>query len=95
MKSILQGHIWRKGFDAGELKGQLFSDVAAELQKWHSQGIKVYIYSSGSREAQRMLMANSSSGDLRSHISGFFDTAVGPKVSIQGKSYLPTDVRLF
>ena len=77
----LQGHIWQKGFDAGELRGQLFPDVAPQLQKWHSQGIKVYVYSSGSREAQRMLMANSTEGDLRAHISGFFDTAVGAKVS--------------
>ena len=76
----LQGHIWREGYDSGELKGQLFPEVAAELQKWHSQGMKVYIYSSGSREAQRLLFANSVNGDLRGHICGFFDTAVGPKV---------------
>ena len=80
---VLQGHIWRKGFEAGELKGQLFPDVAPQMQQWHSQGIKVYIYSSGSREAQRLLFANSTNGDLRSHISGFFDIAVGPKASLQ------------
>ena len=31
-----------------------------------------------------MLMANSTDGDLRSHISGYFDTAVGAKVSLRG-----------
>ncbi len=64
------------------MKGQLFPEVAAQLQQWHSQGIKVYIYSSGSREAQKLLLANSTDGDLRPHISGLFDTTVGAKVSL-------------
>ena len=76
----VQGHIWRKGFQSGELKSQLFPDVAGQLQQWHSQGIKVYIYSSGSREAQKSLLANTGSGDLRAHLCGFFDTTSGAKV---------------
>lgn len=78
----VQGHIWRKGFQSGELKSKLFPDVAPALQQWHSQGIKVYIYSSGSREAQKSLMANTATGDLRQHLCGFFDTTCGPKVSL-------------
>lgn len=39
----------------------------------------VYIYSSGSREAQRLLFAHSIHGDLRRHLSGYFDTKVGIK----------------
>ncbi|KAF9610591.1 hypothetical protein IFM89_023385 [Coptis chinensis] len=39
----------------------------------------VYIYSSGSREAQRLIFGNSNYGDLRKYICGFFDTTVGNK----------------
>ncbi|KAG2681900.1 hypothetical protein I3760_11G164700 [Carya illinoinensis] len=75
----LQGRIWRTGFENGELEGVVFEDVPQALEKWHALGIKVYIYSSGSRLAQRLLFGNTSYGDLRKYLSGFFDTAVGNK----------------
>ncbi|KAM5586059.1 putative bifunctional methylthioribulose-1-phosphate dehydratase/enolase-phosphatase E1 1 [Rosa sericea] len=75
----LQGHIWRTGFEKNELKGVVFEDVPEALMKWHDQGIKVYIYSSGSRLAQRLLFGYSNYGDLRKYLSGFFDTTVGNK----------------
>ncbi|KAK9938072.1 hypothetical protein M0R45_014831 [Rubus argutus] len=75
----LQGHIWRTGFEKNELKGVVFDDVPEALMKWHDLGIKVYIYSSGSRLAQRLLFGYSNYGDLRKYLSGFFDTTVGNK----------------
>lgn len=66
--------------------GSLYPDVGPKIQALHAQGTKVYIYSSGSREAQRMLMAFSNSGDLRPFISGFFDTTVGPKTTASSYS---------
>ncbi|KAE8733618.1 putative bifunctional methylthioribulose-1-phosphate dehydratase/enolase-phosphatase E1 [Hibiscus syriacus] len=45
----LQGRIWRTGFENNELEGVVFDDVPEALEKWHASGIKVYIYSSGSR----------------------------------------------
>ncbi|KAH1120892.1 hypothetical protein J1N35_004052 [Gossypium stocksii] len=75
----LQGHIWRTGFDNNELKGIVFDDVPEALEKWHASGVKVYIYSSGSRLAQRLLFGNTKFGDLRKYLSGYFDTAVGNK----------------
>ena len=45
----MQGHIWRQGFQQGELKSKLYPDVVPSLQRSHAQGIKIYIYSSGSR----------------------------------------------
>ena len=77
----LQGHIWRSGYATGALKGHVFDDVLPALQAWVAAGRRVYIYSSGSREAQRLLFNYSSAGDLRPLISGFFDTKVGPKTS--------------
>ncbi len=51
------------------------------MAAWVSQGLKTYIYSSGSRQAQKNLFAYTSMGDLRGLLSGFFDTSSGAKVS--------------
>lgn len=75
----LQGHIWRTGYENNELKGVVFDDVPEALKKWHALGIKVYIYSSGSRLAQRLIFGKTNYGDLRKYLSGFFDTTVGNK----------------
>jgi methylthioribulose-1-phosphate dehydratase/2,3-diketo-5-methylthio-1-phosphopentane phosphatase len=76
----LQGHVWRAGYESGAIVGQLFEDVLPALKAWTSAGKKVYIYSSGSREAQRLLFQYSNSGDVRSLLSGYFDTKTGPKL---------------
>ncbi|KAA0058822.1 putative bifunctional methylthioribulose-1-phosphate dehydratase/enolase-phosphatase E1 1 isoform X1 [Cucumis melo var. makuwa] len=75
----LQGHIWRTGFSGNELEGVVFDDVPEALERWHASGIKMYIYSSGSRLAQRLIFGKTNYGDLRKYLSGFFDTAVGNK----------------
>ncbi|KAL7215946.1 hypothetical protein ACSBR1_027985 [Camellia fascicularis] len=75
----LQGHIWRTGFQSNELAGVVFDDVPEALERWHALGIKVYVYSSDSREAQQLLFANSNYGDLRMYLCGFFDTTIGSK----------------
>ncbi|XP_040990041.1 probable bifunctional methylthioribulose-1-phosphate dehydratase/enolase-phosphatase E1 isoform X3 [Juglans microcarpa x Juglans regia] len=79
----LQGHIWRTGFETNELEAVVFEDVPEALEKWHALGIKVYIYSSGSRLAQRLIFGNTIYGDLRKYLSGFFDTTVGNKREIR------------
>lgn len=75
----LQGHILRTGFQSNELAGVVFDDVPEALERWHALGIKVYVYSSDSREAQQLLFANSNYGDLRMYLCGFFDTTIGSK----------------
>ncbi|KAL3733778.1 hypothetical protein ACJRO7_023182 [Eucalyptus globulus] len=75
----LQGHIWQTGFENNELEGVVFEDVPKALTNWHSLGIKVYIYSSGSRLAQRLIFGKTNYGDLRKYLCGFFDTYVGNK----------------
>ncbi|XP_028104742.1 probable bifunctional methylthioribulose-1-phosphate dehydratase/enolase-phosphatase E1 2 [Camellia sinensis] len=79
----LQGHIWRIGFQSNELAGVVFDDVPEALERWHALGIKVYVYSSDSREAQQLLFANSNYGDLRMYLCGFFDTTIGSKRDTQ------------
>ncbi|CAO2198540.1 unnamed protein product [Urochloa humidicola] len=75
----LQGHIWRTGFEGQEIKGVVFDDVPPALERWHASGIKTYIYSSGSREAQKLIFGNTTYGDLRKYLCGFFDTTIGTK----------------
>ncbi|MCE2055549.1 hypothetical protein HAX54_042867 [Datura stramonium] len=81
----LQGHIWQTGFQNNELEGVVFDDVPEALERWAALGIKVYIYSSGSRLAQRLLFGYTNYGDLRKYLCGFFDTTVGNKK--ETKSY--------
>jgi len=76
----LQGRIWKGGFENGELKGTLFSDVPPALERWSANG-QVAIYSSGSVAAQLLLFRFSTFGDLSSLISGYFDTRTGPKTA--------------
>jgi methylthioribulose 1-phosphate dehydratase / enolase-phosphatase E1 len=80
----LQGHIWRNGYANGELKGQLYDDVVPSLHRLsEANKMKHYIYSSGSREAQRLIFGFSDKGDVRYLLSGFFDTTSGPKNQMQ------------
>ena len=77
----LQGQIWEAGYQAGVLHGQVFPDVPAAIRRWRALGLAVAIYSSGSVLAQRRLFESTREGDLTPLFSGFFDTAVGAKVS--------------
>lgn len=76
----LQGKIWKVGFESGQLKGTLFSDVPGALARWSKTG-KVAIYSSGSVEAQMLLFRHSIFGDLTPLIAGYFDTRTGAKTA--------------
>ena len=75
----LQGLIWAQGYAAGVLKGHVYPDVAAALRQWHAAGIALYVYSSGSVGAQRLLFGHSMAGDINPLFAGNFDTAVGGK----------------
>jgi enolase-phosphatase E1 len=75
----LQGIIWREGYASGELKAHLYPDAVEAIRAWHRQGLSVFIYSSGSVEAQKLYVAHSVAGDLSPLIGGYFDTTTGPK----------------
>jgi enolase-phosphatase E1 len=42
-----------------------------------ARGIRLRVYSSGSEQAQRLLFAHTSAGDVTSLLEHFFDTSVG------------------
>jgi enolase-phosphatase E1 len=75
----LQGKIWEEGFRKGELKGEIYPDVAPAFARWKAQGRRIAIFSSGSVLAQRLLFAHSTAGDLSHYLEAYFDTTTGPK----------------
>jgi len=75
----LQGHVWRDAFVSGEVKGQIYGDVYDAMRRWRAAGVKLYIYSSGSVEAQKLVFGHSVHGDMTPLLDGYFDTAVGHK----------------
>jgi enolase-phosphatase E1 len=77
----LQGMIWRSGYERGELQGHIYADAARALGKWHASGVRLYVYSSGSVEAQQLLFSHTSLGDLTPLFAGYFDTSTGPKLA--------------
>lgn len=76
----LQGIIWSEGFARGDLVSHFYDDVVPALRAWHSTGLRLYVYSSGSVAAQRAWFASTPEGDLLPLVSGLYDTEnAGPK----------------
>lgn len=75
----LQGLVWERGFASGELKSHLYPDVVPQLKTWKASGIRLYVFSSGSIKAQRLIFRHTPYGDLTPLFSGFFDTTTGAK----------------
>ncbi|OBK41383.1 2,3-diketo-5-methylthio-1-phosphopentane phosphatase [Mycobacterium sp. 1245111.1] len=70
-----QGLVCAEGFRSGELHGEFFDDVPPALAAWHADGIRLYVYSSGSVRNQQDWFAFARGGELSSLISGWFDLA--------------------
>jgi enolase-phosphatase E1 len=75
----LQGLIWEAGYQQGDFKGHVYPDAAENLKAWKAKGMDLYIYSSGSVYAQKLLFAHTEYGDLTPLFSGYFDTHIGGK----------------
>ncbi|MGA0585735.1 acireductone synthase [Dyella sp. KRB-257] len=75
----LQGMIWKDGYEAGDYRAHVYPEVPARLRAWRAQGLKLYVYSSGSVPAQKLFFRHSEAGDLGPLFAGYFDTQTGPK----------------
>lgn len=75
----LQGMIWREGYAAGDFVAHVYPDVAPALRAWRARGLRLFVYSSGSVDAQQQFFAHSEAGDLTPLFAGYFDTQTGPK----------------
>ncbi len=97
----LQGMIWRVGYESGELKGHVYADTPEYLRRWHAEGRTLYVYSSGSVDAQKLIFGHTEYGDLTPLFSGYFDTRIGGKRDAQSyraileQIALPGDAVLF
>lgn len=76
----IQGRIWREGYERGELKGHIYPDAAHALRCWKEQGLRLFVYSSGSVEAQKLIFGHSEAGDLTPLFDDYFDLSTGSKL---------------
>jgi enolase-phosphatase E1 len=75
----LQGMIWEEGYRTGAFAPSLYEDVVPALHRWRENGLRLALYSSGSEQAQRLLLEHTTGGDLTDLFSSFFDTSAGAK----------------
>ena len=76
----LQGKIWERGYQLGELRGEVYPDVLSAFERWAGGGKDICIFSSGSILAQQLLFSNTRYGDLKPFIKRYFDTTTGSKI---------------
>lgn len=97
----LQGLLWEQGYQSGAYRAHVYPDAVAALRRWHAAGVPLYVYSSGSVQAQKLFFRHSEAGDLTPLFSGYFDTRVGAKSdsasyrSIAGQVHVPAASLLF
>src|SRR3990167_7309294 len=60
----LQGMMWKTGYERNDFQGHVYGDAFQELKRWKEQGLALYVYSSGSVSAQKLLFSHSTYGDL-------------------------------
>ncbi len=90
----LQGKIWQKGYESGELKSEMFSDVPPAFERWKSNDKTMAIYSSGSVLAQKLIFRYSNFGDLTSRIDNYFDTKIGHKREVESYHSIALELSL-
>lgn len=75
----IQGLLWDEGYRAGALTAEVYEDVPPALRRWARAGLRLFVYSSGSVPAQKLLFAHTPAGDLTPLFQAYFDTRIGPK----------------
>ncbi|WP_338585486.1 acireductone synthase [Pseudomonas sp. MAG733B] len=90
----LQGMVWEQGYQAGQLKGHVYADAVEALKQWHQAGYQLFVYSSGSIQAQKLIFGCSEAGDLTPLFSGYFDTTSGPKRDAQSYVNITEAIKL-
>ncbi|KAI5959538.1 UTR4 [Candida theae] len=94
----LQGLIWTRGYESGELKAPIYPDSIKFIESFPSKANKIYIYSSGSIGAQKLLFGHVDDGsdksiDLNNQLSGYFDiTTAGHKTVYTSYSKISKEI---
>jgi enolase-phosphatase E1 len=79
----VQGILWQKGYESGEIKGHVYEEVADALKSWKGSGFELGVFSSGSIAAQKLIFGFSEAGDLTPYFSHYFDTTTGGKRELE------------
>ena len=79
----LQGQVWENAFRSGEFVAHVYPDAVAALRRWQTEGLPMYVYSSGSIQAQKLYFGHTQDGDLRPCFRDHFDTTTGPKREVE------------
>ncbi len=90
----LQGMIWEAGYREGTFRAHVYEDAVRALRCWRKAGLSLYVYSSGSVQAQRLFFRHTTAGDLTSLFSGYFDTTVGAKREAQSYRRITAELGL-
>jgi enolase-phosphatase E1 len=77
---ILQGLVWREAYENDALDGALYADVVDRLKSWAASGLRLFVYSSSSQAAQKLLLTRCASENLTGLFEDFFDTTLGQKI---------------
>ena len=88
----LQGMIWKEGYAAGEFRAHVYADVPPRLREWQIAGKRMYVYSSGSVDAQKLLFGHAEAGDLTPFFTGYFDTETGSKREADSYHRIATEI---
>lgn len=88
----LQGQIWQRGFAEGAFQAHVYADAVTALKRWHELGIPLYVYSSGSIQAQKLYFAHTEAGDLSTLFRGHFDTMIGAKREAESYRRIQQDI---
>ena len=97
----LQGMIWEAGYRHGDFRGHMYPDAVEYLRRWRAAGLELFVYSSGSVQAQKLLFAHTDFGDLSGLFRDHFDTRIGAKTdpasyrAIQSRIGIPAEQLLF
>lgn len=89
----LQGMIWQQGYENGDYQAHMYADATAQLKVWHQHNTPLYVYSSGSVQAQKLFFGYSQDGDLSSLFSGHFDTTSGAKQDVNSYQNILTEIQ--
>lgn len=88
----LQGMIWRQGYQQGDYQAHMYPDATQALRQWASE-LPLYVYSSGSEQAQKLFFAHSCDGDLLPLFSGHFDTRIGAKTEASAYQHIAAELQ--
>jgi len=77
---ILQGLVWREAYENGALDGALYADAVERLRSWAASGLRLFVYSSSSQAAQKLLLGQCASEDPTGLFEDFYDTTLGQKI---------------